>query len=308
VAESWTNAAPMNMARFDPAVGVIDGMIYVAGGTGPCPPCDPLDSLEVYNPASNTWTFMAPMPTARGNLAGTVINGIFYAVGGFSSSSTSDLLGTVEAYDPALNSWTTKASMPTPRASMGVVAVGDLLFAISGLTTNGVTNLVEVYNSDTDTWTNGEPTLTAHLYGQAAAIGNTIYLAGCGSIGAETNLESLTVTAGEGLAWSSSASSVATIDTNGLASGLSTGNSTITASLSGTSGSTTLTVSAPSLSIESAGNQSVLYWPAADTNYVLQMTTNLSTPNWVTVSNGIPIIGVTLTNASPAAYFRLQLQ
>jgi hypothetical protein len=63
---------------------------------------------------------------------------------------------------------------------------------------------------------------------------------------------------------------------------------------------------APVLSIAAAGNQSVLYWPASASNYVLQITTNLSSPNWVAVTNGTPIIGVTLTNALPAAYFRLQ--
>jgi hypothetical protein len=61
----------------------------------------------------------------------------------------------------------------------------------------------------------------------------------------------------------------------------------------------------PALNIASVGNQSVLYWSASATNYVLQTTTNLSPPNWVTVSNGTPIIGVTLTNSSPAAFFRL---
>ena len=39
------------------------------------------------------------------------------------------------------------------------------------------------------------------------------------------------------------------------------------------------------LGIALAGNQTVLFWPAAATNYVLQWATNLAAPNWVTVSN-----------------------
>jgi hypothetical protein len=62
----------------------------------------------------------------------------------------------------------------------------------------------------------------------------------------------------------------------------------------------------PLLNIASAGNQSVIYWPAWATNYVLQTITNLSTANWVTVSNGAPIVGIVLTNALPAAFFRLR--
>lgn len=64
----------------------------------------------------------------------------------------------------------------------------------------------------------------------------------------------------------------------------------------------------PPLNIVSAGNQSVLYWNSPAPNSVLQSTTNLNNPNWVTVSNGKPIIGVTLPNTSPAQFFRLKSQ
>jgi hypothetical protein len=59
------------------------------------------------------------------------------------------------------------------------------------------------------------------------------------------------------------------------------------------------------LGIASYGNQSVLFWPASATNVVLQTTTNLSSPNWVTVSNGTPFIAVGVTNSFPAQFFRL---
>ena len=65
---------------------------------------------------------------------------------------------------------------------------------------------------------------------------------------------------------------------------------------------------APTLGIGTLGNQTALYWLASATNVVLQTTTNLSSPNWTTVSNGTPIAGVILTNNSPSAFFRLQSQ
>ena len=61
----------------------------------------------------------------------------------------------------------------------------------------------------------------------------------------------------------------------------------------------------PSLGIAPYGNQSVLFWPASATNVVLQTTTNLTTPNWVTASNGTPFNAVAFTNSSPAQFFRL---
>jgi hypothetical protein len=64
----------------------------------------------------------------------------------------------------------------------------------------------------------------------------------------------------------------------------------------------------PSLGIAPAGNQSVLFWPTGSGNFVLQSTTNLNSPNWATVSNGVPIIGFMVTNAAPGQFFRLQQQ
>ena len=54
-----------------------------------------------------------------------------------------------------------------------------------------------------------------------------------------------------------------------------------------------------------AGNQTVLFWPASATNYVLQSATNQSSPNWVAVTNGTPITGVSLTNTLRALFLRL---
>jgi formylglycine-generating enzyme required for sulfatase activity len=59
------------------------------------------------------------------------------------------------------------------------------------------------------------------------------------------------------------------------------------------------------LGIAPAGNQTVLFWPTTVSNSVLQSTTNLALPNWVTVSNAVPLTAVTVTNTSPARFFRL---
>jgi hypothetical protein len=58
-------------------------------------------------------------------------------------------------------------------------------------------------------------------------------------------------------------------------------------------------------SVATAGNQQVVFWPAAATNFVLQSTTNLSAPNWTTVTKGTPIIGVTVSNTTPETFYRL---
>jgi sulfatase modifying factor 1 len=59
------------------------------------------------------------------------------------------------------------------------------------------------------------------------------------------------------------------------------------------------------LGIAPAGKQQVLFWPATATNYVLQSTTNLSTPNWILVTDTVPVMAVAVTNTVPARFFRL---
>ncbi|MGH7953864.1 MAG: formylglycine-generating enzyme family protein, partial [Limisphaerales bacterium] len=63
----------------------------------------------------------------------------------------------------------------------------------------------------------------------------------------------------------------------------------------------------PTLSITPAGNQSVLYWPGIPgTNIViLQSATNLASPDWVTANDAVPVTAATVSNTSPARFFRL---
>ena len=63
--------------------------------------------------------------------------------------------------------------------------------------------------------------------------------------------------------------------------------------------------SATTLRIAQSGNQSVLFWPASGTNYILQSSTNLASTNWITATDAIPVIAFTVTNTSPARFFRL---
>jgi uncharacterized repeat protein (TIGR03803 family) len=82
-----------------------------------------------------------------------------------------------------------------------------------------------------------------------------------------------------------------------------------TASGGGSSGQGTvfsLSLPPPSLHIAPFGNQSVLFWSASATNYILQSTTNLASPNWMTASDAVPVIAFTVTNTLPAGFFRLQ--
>jgi len=70
----------------------------------------------------------------------------------------------------------------------------------------------------------------------------------------------------------------------------------------------------PTLGIAPTNNQVILFWvPTANgTNGVLQSTPNLSPPNWVSVTDAVPVTyatkaAVSVTHASSARFFRLTL-
>jgi hypothetical protein len=78
-----------------PGVAVVNGILYAVGGfTSACGACT-TNTVEAYNPSTDTWTSVASMPTARELLGAGVVNGILYAVGGVNSTVT---LATNEAY------------------------------------------------------------------------------------------------------------------------------------------------------------------------------------------------------------------
>ena len=68
----------------------------------------------------------------------------------------------------------------------------------------------------------------------------------------------------------------------------------------------------PALGIVPTNNQSLLYWPATATDYVLQSSTNLASTNWVYATDAVPATygsqtAVTVANTLAARFFRLLL-
>jgi formylglycine-generating enzyme len=61
----------------------------------------------------------------------------------------------------------------------------------------------------------------------------------------------------------------------------------------------------PAVDVAPAGAQSVLFWPSSATNNFVQSTTNLVSPSWASATDAVPVIAVTVSNASPARFFRL---
>ena len=134
-----------------------------------------------FSIAPSFWVQQAPMPTARTSLGVAVVNGKIYVIGGFSSDQNT-FLAINEEYDPSTNTWTEKAPMPTPRSGCAVVACENKIYAIGGQiaigTTDDLTNVTEVYDPATDTWSQKAPFPILRYGFSANVVEGRIYLIG----------------------------------------------------------------------------------------------------------------------------------
>ena len=162
---TWTAKSPMPMDKI--GFGFIadpDGNLYSIGGITSDGSCT--NQVEMYNPNTDTWTAKSPMPTAR-CLFGSALgqDGLIYAVGGHTGYPNYTELSTVDAYNPISNTWTTKSPMSTQRSALSVsINSKGTLYAIGGNMADNAsnlppmqTNIVEEYNTITDTWITKTP-------------------------------------------------------------------------------------------------------------------------------------------------------
>ena len=107
---SWTTKAPMPTARAGAAAGVINGVVYVVGGSDNAGSAASKTANEAYDPATDTWVAKAPDPIQNGAGVGVafagagVIAGKLYVVGGcvFSDCRPGNT-NILEIYDPVAN-------------------------------------------------------------------------------------------------------------------------------------------------------------------------------------------------------------
>lgn len=174
--DTWSTVAPSHFQHGGTAaVGVIDGKIYVAGGSGGGMM---QNEVEYFDPPNNQWVMRAPMNVPRNHTAGAVIGGKFYVVGGRGSPNAPTAL---EVYDPNANAWTVLAPMPTARSGIAAAAVNGQLWVFGGELPT-LHPEVEVYNPVSNSWRRlaNMPTPRHGIW--ASVIGNKIYLAGGGIV------------------------------------------------------------------------------------------------------------------------------
>jgi N-acetylneuraminic acid mutarotase len=176
----WSTKAPMLTERMCLAAGVVNGKIYAIGGTIGRETTG-LQTVEEYDPMSDTWTMKAPMPTARECLAASAVNGKIYAIGG-SQTWFGSGLNIVEEYDPETDIWVTKTPMPTARLGLSTCVLNEKIYAIGGLSgwssNDANVHAVEEYDPATDKWTSKAEIPNARTFLSMGVVNGKIYTFG----------------------------------------------------------------------------------------------------------------------------------
>ncbi|HTI29706.1 MAG TPA: kelch repeat-containing protein [Methylomirabilota bacterium] len=111
---TWAPAAGMGATRLGGmAVGLDDGRVLVAGGTGASNPPVGTTSSEIYDPTTDLWTPSGDMAQARAFTCAAVrlLDGRVLVAGGLSARGP---LKSAEIYDPATGTWSSTGDMIAP--------------------------------------------------------------------------------------------------------------------------------------------------------------------------------------------------
>jgi N-acetylneuraminic acid mutarotase len=160
--DSWTLGEPLPLPLHHPVVVGVAGKLYSLGGQ-----TDGADTNRtlVHDPvAGGPWQDLAPMPTARGAGAAAVIGDVIYVVGGRPPAGNA-----FEAYDISEDRWTPLPDLPQDfpdRNHLAATAIDGKVYVAGGRHSGGsfsdpLTDSLDVYDPEAESWTLGAPLLRA---------------------------------------------------------------------------------------------------------------------------------------------------
>ncbi|MCB5177965.1 Kelch repeat-containing protein [Streptomyces antimicrobicus] len=161
---AWTATTSLrDPRRLHTVTRLGNGKVLVTGGTsGPSRLSPPLNTVELYEPGTDTWKTVTAMREARCGHTAVPLDGTLVLVaGGYAARSATSVraLRTAEVYDWEADTWHDAKPMNDARADHGAVRFKAGRVLVSGGTVpvspTGDTALAfcELYDPATDTWT-----------------------------------------------------------------------------------------------------------------------------------------------------------
>lgn len=130
------------------AVAALNGKIYVIGGI--LSDGSTANTVEEYDPGTDTWQFVAPLPAPLHHTTATTVNGKIYVIGGLIGALFRPVRFTFE-YDPQENLWSLKRPMPRKRGALAAGVIDGKIFAAGGLPSSREDSF-SVYDPNRDRW------------------------------------------------------------------------------------------------------------------------------------------------------------
>jgi len=170
----WITLAPMNEKRQEVAVAERGGKIYVIGGIRG--DGSTADTVETYDPVTDTWQFVAPLPEPLHHTTAASSGGKLYVIGGFFGLGFTPRSFTFE-YDPEENVWRSKRPLPRSRGALAIAVMDGKIYAAGGSPASRERDFT-VYDPVENRWSTlpDMPTPRNHL--AAGAIGKKFYAVG----------------------------------------------------------------------------------------------------------------------------------
>lgn len=163
---SWSSGPAMNLGRMGhTATPLLTGQVLIVGGdtVQPGMPTVATNSVELFDPATNSWRAGAAASLAREHHTATILpDGRVLIVGGETtdpSSGQQRILASAELYDPRTNSWSQIADLGRPRVGHTATVLPDGRVVVSGGETvaadrqRDVTPAVEIFDPTSNSWT-----------------------------------------------------------------------------------------------------------------------------------------------------------
>lgn len=141
---------------------------------------DTTAATYVFDGLDEQWTTAGPLPGGVGRLAAVAAAAgeLVYVFGGYTVAEDGTEISTpwVHSFDPLTRSFAERQPMPVPVDDAVAVTYDDrFIYLISGWHDLGNVNLVQRYDTETNSWTQATPTPGRGIFGGAGGIvGNTI--------------------------------------------------------------------------------------------------------------------------------------
>ncbi len=175
-ASEWELGEEMPTHRTEIAADLLDDKIYVFGGAD-YQKDGVIDTVEVYDPETNTWTTAAPLPIPIDHTSAVAYDGKLYLVGGFLENKVST--DKLFIYDPIENKWTMGSPLPSPRGALTAEVINGTIYAIGGVNKDHQpVNTNEAYDVKANAWTTREPIPGPKHHIASAVVDGKLYVLG----------------------------------------------------------------------------------------------------------------------------------